>query len=151
MPAIQTRLNKVGNFLKKELWPAEGYCRTNSPVDITASNPNTNGVNELEVGSVLEWKTNHYGELTDTAFTLTSDLVILVDDQVEEIGTTIGDATDTPLALMDKGPAQIRTGGLTFGVASAANIDLAILNLEAKGVQFVDRKSVYLQDFNKIA
>jgi hypothetical protein len=149
MAAIQTRLNKVGNFLKKELWPAEGYCRTNGTVDF-----DTTALGNEEVGEIVYRAVAGTGNWGAVPATLAggSEVGVIVDDQIEEFiatARTAGATTVEKIAIFSNGPAQIRTGGLSD--AGAGGFDEAIVALEAVGIQFIGLKAVRIQDFGAIA
>lgn len=136
MPAIQTRKNKVGNFLKKELWSDQYYCR----VDATLTYAD---LGKQEAGEIV-YKANDaatkYVAAPAAIDPATANIAIVVDDEIDDkIAEDL--ALDTPtgdikVAVLTRGPAVVRKGGLS--IADDTDIADAYAVLEANGVMLVD-------------
>lgn len=143
MAAVQTRKNKVGNFLKKEFWPEDFYCRKSATITYA-------GLAKREPGEVV-YKANDAASAyvaVPAAITLgTANIAIIVDENIDDLiaadlalGSPTGSVTAT---VMYRGPAVVRKGGLSF--ADATDIADAWATLEAKGIKVVDYFSTYSQ------
>lgn len=136
MPAIQTRGNKVGNFLKKEMWPEEFYCR--EYVTLTYASLAKN-----EPGEVV-YKANDaatkYLAMPAAVDPATANIAIVVDPDIDDkvaADLALGSPTgDVKVAVLVKGPAVVRKGGLSMADATDAADAYAVL--EANGVQFAE-------------
>lgn len=143
MGAIQTRKNKVGNFLKKEMWPEEYYCREYATITYADLALN-------EAGEVV-YKANDaatkYVAVPAAVDPATANIAIVVDEEIEDL-IAADQALDTPtgdikVAVLTRGPAVIRKGGLSMADATDAADAYAVL--EANGVQFAELFSTRAQ------
>lgn len=149
MPLLDTRLNKVGNFLKAEMWPEKFYCRRAESVNTT-----TAGADAMEAGAVIYQndKTGDWLEYAPLAFDPALDNIgIVVDDRMQE--DYIYDAVAGSQAWTDgaviagigvlvKGPASVRRGGLKTVTLSAPQRVIMYAALEAVGIEVVETYSV---------
>jgi hypothetical protein len=120
---IDTRPTKVGEVLKHEYVPSTGYCRREVTVTVPAGG--------LKIGAVLE-STSVSGKYTLVANLTQADAdAVLIDTRVNDDTTVGGDFT---LAVLVKGPAQVRGDSLSYN-ADVADPSTAIAALEALGIQ----------------
>jgi hypothetical protein len=135
MPAIQTRENKVGNWLKKELWVDEMYCR--KQVLLTYANLAKNETGEVifNTGNVAaKWIT--MPAAVDPA---ADGIAIVFDPEITEkvaadlaLGSPTGDVS---VSVLYRGPAVVRDGGLSM--ADVTDKADAVAVLVANGVDVV--------------
>ena len=139
MAAIQTTLNRVGNFLKHEYRPDLGFCRETAPVTVSTLADNANG-GKGEVGEIVIkiGAAANFVKFDAQTVSAADTIAIVVDDQVEEFTPAGGNVS---LALLVRGAAQIREGGLIFGDDNS-NWEDAKAKLSALDVQFIDSLSV---------
>lgn len=120
---IDTRPTKVGEVLKHEYEPSTGYCRREVTVTVPAGG--------LQIGAVLE-STSVSGKYTLVANATQADAdAVLLDTRVNDDTVVGGDFT---LAVLVKGPAQVRGASLSFN-ADVTNPAVAHAALEALGIQ----------------
>lgn len=135
MAAVQTRENKVGNFLKKELWPEEYYCREDGVVTYS-------GLGKQEAGEIVYKASSAATKWVAAPAAIdpaTALIGIVVDDEIgDKIAADVaGGATgDVNVAVLIKGPAVVRKGGLS--IADATDIADAYAVLDANGINLVD-------------
>lgn len=143
MAAVQTRKNKVGNFLKGEFWPEEFYCRKSATITYA-------GLEKYEAGEVV-YKANDAASAylaVPAAITLgTANIAIIVDENFDQLvaddlalNSPVGSVTAT---VMFRGPAVVRKGGLSY--ADGTDIADAWATLEANGIKLVDLYSTASQ------
>lgn len=117
MAAIETRGNKVSNFLKKEMWPEEFYCR--ELITVTRSGlQNVNSPGELVYDAD---QTGAFAFVPDGVLTAggTGRVAVIVDQNIEDIiaaAAAASEATITVAALV-KGPCVLRKGGLSYAAS----------------------------------
>tara|TARA_R100001129_G_C5312539_1_gene245577 strand:+ start:1144 stop:1620 length:477 start_codon:yes stop_codon:yes gene_type:complete len=145
MPKILENINTVSNFLSREQWRDKNFCRK----DVTVL-ADTAGAKNMEVGAVLYQndKAGNYLELADAFDPALDNIAILVDERVGDdvILTDSGPSakawgtagTTASLAVLVKGDAIVRKGGLFFGAAGATAINNAVTSLEAAGIKVID-------------
>lgn len=141
MAAVQTRKNKVGNFLKKEFWPEEHYCR--EVVTVTYA-----GLNKVAPGEIVWLGTTGSAYAAVPASISTAHSVgIIVDEYFDdkvaadlELGSPVGSVSTT---ILKRGPAVVRKGGLS--VANATDIADVYTVLENNDILLVDFVSTYSQ------
>jgi hypothetical protein len=122
MAAIQTRPYKIGNFVKKEFWTDEMWCReaiTITYAGITAANR----VNGQIVYKATAGATK-YVAMPATVDVALGKVAIVIDNEFENLvkadealGSPTGDVVVTALV---RGQAVIRRGGLTMVDATDA-------------------------------
>ena len=109
MAAVQTRKNKVGNFLKKELWPEEFFCREQGTVTYA-------GLGAEEAGEIV-YKANaaatEWIAVPAAVDPATALIGVIVDSEIDDkidadkaLQTPTGDVTG--VAILTKGPAVLR-------------------------------------------
>lgn len=135
MAAVQTRKNKVGNFLKKEFWPEENYCR--EVVSVTYA-----GLGKVEPGEIV-WKGSTgsaYAAVPASVSTTLHTVGIIVDETFDDkvaadlqLGSPTGSVSTT---ILKKGPAVVRKGGLS--VANATDIADVYTILKNNDILLVD-------------
>ena len=146
MPRILENINHVGNFIIREFWTDRNYTRQ----DVTVL-ADTAGAKNMEVGAVLYQndKAGNYIEIDDAFDAALDNIAILVDERVgdqiilDDTGPSAAKAwgtagTTATLAVMVKGPALVRQGGLFFGGAAAGTITNAVAALEAVDIKVQD-------------
>jgi len=122
---IDTRPTKVGDVIKHEYVPSTGFCRREVTVTVPAGG--------LEIGAVLE-STSVSDKYTLVANATQADAdAVLIDTRVNDDTTKGGDFT---LAVLVKGPAQVRGDSLSFN-ADVVNPAVAKAALEALGIQVI--------------
>lgn len=143
MAAVQTRKNKVGNFLKKEFWPEDFYCRKSATITYA-------GLAKREPGEVV-YKVNEaasaYSAMPSAIVLGTAQVAIIVDEYIDDLiaadlalGSPTGSVTAT---VMYKGPAVVRKGGLSY--ADATDIADVWTTLQTNGIKLVDYFSTSAQ------
>ena len=142
MAAVQTRKNKVGNFLKKEFWPEDFYCRKSATITYA-------GLAKREPGEVV-YKVNDaasaYSAVPSAIVLGTANIAIIVDENIDDLiaadvaGAATGSVTAT---VMYRGPAVVRKGGLS--VADLTDIADVWATLTANGIKLVDYYSTASQ------
>lgn len=134
MAAIFTRGNKVSNFLKKEFWPEEFYCRKN--VTITkAGLSNTN-----QAGEVVHLVAGKYVACPAALLPGTDELAVIVDSEWDNKLLASTGADIEGVAVLVKGPCVLRKGGLVL--ADETDIVDAYTILEAQGFTLADNFSI---------
>lgn len=120
---IDTRPTKVGEVLKHEYEPCTGFCRREVVVTVPAAG--------LEIGAVLE-STSVPGKYTLVANATQADADgVLIDTRINDEDTVDGDFT---LAVLVKGPAQVRGASLSYN-ADVLDPATAEAALDALGIQ----------------
>lgn len=137
MPAIFTRGNKVSNFLKKEFWPEEFYCRKS--VTVTKAGLS----NTVSPGEVVHLDTGKYVACPAALLPGTDELAIIVDSEWDEKLAAATGADVENVAVLVKGPCVLRKGGLVL--ADETDITDAYTILEAQGFTLADKFSVLNQ------
>lgn len=118
MAAILTTTKRVSDFLKKEFWVEERFCRKNATVTIPSGG--------LDVGQVLTLSGGKW--IVPTAgFVAGDDVAILVDETVVELA-----AGDHSLGVIVKGPAIVYSPALNYGAATKALVDAELEALNIK-------------------
>jgi len=143
MSAIFTRGNKVSNFLKKEFWPDVFHCRKNVTLTI-AGLGRTDGPGEvvqLSAGKYVVLDAD-VGAAGVGAGVGTDVLAIIVDSEIDNkiLAATEAAETDITVAVLYRGPCEIRKGGLQLTPDTDAADVYAIL--EAQGFTLADNFSV---------
>lgn len=128
MAAIQTRGNKIGNFVKKELWTDEMWCREEITVTYV-------GITNKENGEIVYKATagaSKYVAVPASVDVSLGKVAIIIDN---EFGNLIAEdlALDTPtgdvkVTALVRGQAVIRKGGLTMADATDATDVYAMLD-----------------------
>lgn len=122
MAAIQTRPNKIGNFVKKEQWPEEMWCR--EEITVTYAGIDTaNRVNGQIVYKATAGATEYVAVPADVDPTL-GKVAIIIDNEFED-DIKADEALDTPtgdvkVTALVRGDAVIRRGGLSMADATEA-------------------------------
>lgn len=130
MTKVLERKTKVGDVLKHEYVPSTGFCRESAPVDVDSSVDTAT----LEVGSVITFTGGKWIAYLDA--NVADPIGVLIDETVYDL-TTTEIATDVALAVLKRGIAQVRQGGLkldTTGVTAAT----AYAALEAANIEVVE-------------
>lgn len=158
MAALQETMNSVGNFLIREQWRDRNWCRADAAVNLTTSGA-TFEVGEV-VGRDATAPTAPFARLV-TGLTNQTEFAIIVDERIQDpvffnhavsagFGTnptTLGKVTpnwkaDTvTLAVLVRGDAMVRTGGLSFGAADNTDKTAVLAALKAKGIVAQDQLS----------
>lgn len=120
MAAILTTTKRVSDFLKKEFWVEERFCRKSATVTIPSGG--------LDVGQVLTLSGGKWIVPT-SGFAAGDDVAILVDETVVELA-----AGDHTLGILVKGPAIVYAPALDYGAAteSLVNTELEALNIRVQ-------------------
>lgn len=122
--ADATRQPKLGDVVKKELWPEVNYCRDTGTVSVTS---------DVVVGTCLELSGSTYIEVVSG--TESDTAAILIDKDVYNYSSG-----DTPtLGLLVKGPAVVAENALSMA-DSATEADV-ITALEALDILVEDSVS----------
>lgn len=145
MAAIQTRPNKVGNFVKKEQWPEEHWCRE----EITVTYAGIDGVNR-EPGQIVYKATaaaTEYLAVPAVVDVALGKVAVIIDNDFENLikaDEALGVPTgDVKVAAMVRGDAILRKGGLTMAdVTDAADV---YTMLENQGFKLADKFSLKSQ------
>lgn len=141
MAAEQVRLNKVGNVVKKELWPEEFYCR--ELITLTYAGLGKQEVGEIVVDPAASGTYAAAGAAIDPA----ADLVaVVIDPTIEELiaADIAGPATGTvDVVAIVNGPATLRKGALS--IADDTDVADAYAVLVANRIKLVDFFSIRLQ------
>lgn len=122
MAAIQTYPNKIGNFVKKEFWTDEMWCRE----EITVTYSGINAANQ-ENGQIVYKATagaTKYVAVPSIVDVANGKVAIIIDNEFANavaadaaLGSPTGDVKVTALV---RGPAVIRKGGLSMADATDA-------------------------------
>lgn len=119
MAAIQTRGNKIGNFVKKEFWTDEMWCREK----ITVTYADIDRENGQIVYKATAGATKFVAVPSSVDVAL-GKVAIIIDNEIENainadlaLGSPTGDVEVTALV---RGPAVIRKGGLSMADATDA-------------------------------
>jgi len=129
MAAIQTSPNKVGNFVKKEFWTDEMWCR--EVVTITYA-----GITAQEPGEIVYKATAgaaKYVAVPASVDVALGKVAIVIDPEFSNLvaedvaGAATGDVTVVALV---RGPAVIRRGGLTMADATDATDVYSMLDAQ---------------------
>jgi hypothetical protein len=129
MAAIQTSPNKVGNFVKKEFWTDEMWCR--EVVTITYA-----GITALEPGEVVYKATAgaaKYVAVPTSVDVALGKVAIVIDPEFSNLVAedVAGAATgDVKVVALVRGPAVIRRGGLTMADATDATDVYSMLDAQ---------------------
>ena len=132
MASILTSKQEISDVVLFEQFKEYGFCRSREVVNITAA---------AEIGLVCQDKVSdntYEGVANGDVATLTSDLVILIDDKVYEYVQTndLGDKTVAVLKMPVNGSAGLKRGGLKYlDAVSGANKTTVEAALEALGMK----------------
>lgn len=120
MGAIQTTPNKVGNFVKKEFWPDEMWCREYITVTYT-------GITKQEPGEIVYKATaaaTEYLAVPSIVDVANGKVAIVIDPDFADLvaaDLALGSPTgDVKVVALVQGPAVIRRGGLSMADATDA-------------------------------
>lgn len=120
MAAIQTRPNKVGNFVKKEFWTDEMWCR--KAITVTYA-----GITNLAPGEVVYKATAaaaKYVAVPTAVDVALGKVAVIIDNDFANLvaeDLALGSPTgDVSLVALVRGPAVLRRGGLTMADATDA-------------------------------
>lgn len=111
--SIAKTARKVSDFLKKEFWVEERWCRVSGTVTVPAGG--------IEPGQVLT-ETGGKWVVPTSGFVAGGKVAIVVDETSVE-----KPAGDTKLGLLVKGPAIVTKKGLNYGEATAALVDAELV------------------------
>lgn len=138
MAAIFTSATKVSNFLKKEFWAESFYCRKNVTVTKTGL------VNTDAPGEIVLLSAGKYVQLPSVLTVGTDELAIIVDSEWDDKLAAAAGADVVDVAVLVRGPAELRKGGLA--AADVTDIADAYAILELQGFQLADSYSPTRQD-----
>jgi hypothetical protein len=145
MAAIQTRPNKVGNFVKKEQWPEEHWCRD----EITVTYTGIDGT-DREPGQIVYKATagaTEYLAVPATVDVANGKVAVIIDNDFENLikaDEALGVPTgDVKVAAMVRGDAILRKGGLSMADETDAT-DVYTM-LENQGFKLADKFSLKSQ------
>lgn len=128
MPLIATRAPKLGNLLKMEYGVPHGFCRETGTVNIA-------GGADLVIGTLLGTVAGKYVAFDPTA----SDGSEVVSAIVIE-NKTVGDAVDTPVTVLVRGPAIVGRDAIVFpDGATAPQKAAAEAQIESLGILVRDQ------------
>lgn len=133
MPVISTYDKTVSNWLKREFWAREGYCRKEVTINEAAET-------ELKTGTVLGKVTadGKYKVAVETAVdgSEVADAIFLGYGTEVEPTVTVPATTDTKIIVLIKGPAVVGDQELILDATfdNDAKVQAAYDALEAKGI-----------------
>jgi hypothetical protein len=140
MPKIMTRQNRVGNFLKKEFWAEERWCRQQGTFTFGSVSDA-----DLEAGLVITRAasaTGAYAAVGNSVAATEQFAVILDNDLLDKVNAAkAASASTVAVDVLYRGQAVVRSGGLIFTGNSASKTN-AILALEGKDIRVESRFSV---------
>lgn len=133
MPVISTKTKTAKNWLKREFWIEEGFCRKEVTINQAAETV-------LKTGTVLGKVTadGKYKVSVETAIdgSQTADAIFLGygTEFAEEV--TVAAATDTKIVVLIKGPAVVAKGNLILDASynNDTKKQVAYDALEAKDI-----------------